>query len=177
MKISRVTGWQYCHPTVTLSSPRILLNHNAISGKVTGWQWKLKIENWKLKVRSWKLKVERLLERKKAPNILFSASFRVVSPGIEPGTQGFSVLCSTNWAMTPFCDLRVQRYSFFLNLASKYRKKCRKACIFYFSIFVFQLFVVPLQRFLGHSESSAVGSVPRSGRGGREFESPLSDGN
>ena len=26
-----------------------------------------------------------------------------------------------------------------------------------------------------HSDSSAVGSVPRSGRGGREFESPLSD--
>ena len=25
------------------------------------------------------------------------------------------------------------------------------------------------------SDSSAVGSVPRSGRGGREFESPLSD--
>ena len=23
-------------------------------------------------------------------------SFRVVPPGIEPGTQGFSVLCSTN---------------------------------------------------------------------------------
>jgi len=22
--------------------------------------------------------------------------FKVVSPGIEPGTQGFSVLCSTN---------------------------------------------------------------------------------
>lgn len=26
---------------------------------------------------------------------------RVVPPGIEPGTQGFSVLCSTNWAMAP----------------------------------------------------------------------------
>jgi hypothetical protein len=25
-----------------------------------------------------------------------------VPPGIEPGTQGFSVLCSTNWAMAPF---------------------------------------------------------------------------
>ena len=25
----------------------------------------------------------------------------VVPPGIEPGTQGFSVLCSTNWAMAP----------------------------------------------------------------------------
>ena len=28
-------------------------------------------------------------------------SFSVVPPGIEPGTQGFSVLCSTNWAMAP----------------------------------------------------------------------------
>ena len=27
--------------------------------------------------------------------------FAVVPPGIEPGTQGFSVLCSTNWAMAP----------------------------------------------------------------------------
>ena len=27
---------------------------------------------------------------------------KVVPPGIEPGTQGFSVLCSTNWAMAPF---------------------------------------------------------------------------
>ena len=27
--------------------------------------------------------------------------FIVVPPGIEPGTQGFSVLCSTNWAMAP----------------------------------------------------------------------------
>ena len=27
--------------------------------------------------------------------------FLVVPPGIEPGTQGFSVLCSTNWAMVP----------------------------------------------------------------------------
>ena len=25
----------------------------------------------------------------------------MVPPGIEPGTQGFSVLCSTNWAMAP----------------------------------------------------------------------------
>ena len=28
--------------------------------------------------------------------------FEVVPPGIEPGTQGFSVLCYTNGAMTPF---------------------------------------------------------------------------
>ena len=27
--------------------------------------------------------------------------FLVVPPGIEPGTQGFSVLCSTIWAMAP----------------------------------------------------------------------------
>ena len=33
----------------------------------------------------------------------------------------------------------------------------------------------PYSGFQDHSESSAVGSVPRSGRGGREFESPLSD--
>ena len=26
-------------------------------------------------------------------------------PGIEPGTQGFSVLCSTIWAMAPLCFL------------------------------------------------------------------------
>ena len=32
-------------------------------------------------------------------------SFNVVPPGIEPGTQGFSVLCSTNWAMAPLCFL------------------------------------------------------------------------
>ena len=156
----------YRHPLVT--SHPIESQRNKWKGDgVT-----VKVESWKLKVESWKT-----IEKINAPNILFSASFRVVSPGIEPGTQGFSVLCSTNWAMTPFCVLRVQRYSFFLNLASKYKKKCRKACIFYFSIFVSQLFVVSLQRFLGHSESSAVGSVPRSGRGGREFESPLSDGN
>ena len=34
----------------------------------------------------------------------------VVPPGIEPGTQGFSVLCSTNWAMAPCLSLlRLQR--------------------------------------------------------------------
>ena len=34
----------------------------------------------------------------------FYCGFVVVPPGIEPGTQGFSVLCSTNWAMAPdFC--------------------------------------------------------------------------
>ena len=33
--------------------------------------------------------------------LIFSTSLSVVPPGIEPGTQGFSVLCSTNWAMAP----------------------------------------------------------------------------
>ena len=31
----------------------------------------------------------------------FCDCYQVVPPGIEPGTQGFSVLCSTNWAMAP----------------------------------------------------------------------------
>jgi hypothetical protein len=33
--------------------------------------------------------------KKKKPNN-FLLGFCVVPPGIEPGTQGFSVLCSTN---------------------------------------------------------------------------------
>ena len=41
----------------------------------------------------------------------------VVPPGIEPGTQGFSVLCSTNWAMAPSCFLRLQRYNKYFNWA------------------------------------------------------------
>ena len=37
-------------------------------------------------------------KRKNANNIVFKslAFLSVVPPGIEPGTQGFSVLCSTN---------------------------------------------------------------------------------
>ena len=38
--------------------------------------------------------VERVLRHKKRD--LLGLFLRVVSPGIEPGTQGFSVLCSTN---------------------------------------------------------------------------------
>ena len=37
--------------------------------------------------------------------LIISTSLFVVPPGIEPGTQGFSVLCSTNWAMAPTCVL------------------------------------------------------------------------
>ena len=42
--------------------------------------------------------------------------FLVVPPGIEPGTQGFSVLCSTNWAKVPNHSQiwEVQKYIFFL---------------------------------------------------------------
>ena len=42
-------------------------------------------------------------KRKNANNLDFKslAFLSVVPPGIEPGTQGFSVLCSTNWAMAP----------------------------------------------------------------------------
>ena len=46
----------------------------------------------------------------------------VVPPGIEPGTQGFSVLCSTNWAMAPLflvCGCKGRHifwiYKFFAN--------------------------------------------------------------
>ena len=33
---------------------------------------------------------------KKKESYIAATLFEVVSPGIEPGTQGFSVLCSTN---------------------------------------------------------------------------------
>ena len=38
---------------------------------------------------------------KKQSLLEVTAWLSVVPPGIEPGTQGFSVLCSTNWAMAP----------------------------------------------------------------------------
>ena len=51
----------------------------------------------------------------------------VVPPGIEPGTQGFSVLCSTIWAMAPTAlILRVQRYALFLNLPNYLSIFCEK---------------------------------------------------
>ena len=45
--------------------------------------------------------------------------FAVVPPGIEPGTQGLSVLCSTNWAMAPlllFCECKGNMFFFFLQV-------------------------------------------------------------
>ncbi len=36
------------------------------------------------------------LKAQKKQLLVVTADFEVVPPGIEPGTQGFSVLCSTN---------------------------------------------------------------------------------
>ena len=55
----------------------------------------------------------------------------VVPPGIEPGTQGFSVLCSTNWAMAP-CWFAVQRYDKFLVCANVLIKIFQKFFVFVF---------------------------------------------
>ena len=41
----------------------------------------------------------------KKPKLFCFGFLSVVPPGIEPGTQGFSVLCSTDWAMVPFLTL------------------------------------------------------------------------
>ena len=71
----------------------------------------------------------------------------VVPPGIEPGTHGFSVRCSTNWAMAPFlfcnewcfsiASAKVRHFSettkFFSNFLSKNRKivpKCSQNATF-----------------------------------------------
>ena len=48
----------------------------------------------------------------KNPNFRWKLGFLVVPPGIEPGTQGFSVLCSTNWAMAPTFRLKVENWCF-----------------------------------------------------------------
>ena len=45
------------------------------------------------------------------PRRMHLRGFRVVPPRIELGTQGFSVLCSTNWAMAPFFSLLEVRWS------------------------------------------------------------------
>ena len=49
---------------------------------------------------------------------------QVVPTGIEPVTQGFSVLCSTNWAMAP-CAFALQSYIVFLSHASFRLKNLR----------------------------------------------------
>ena len=105
---------------------------------------------------------------------------QVVPPGIEPGTQGFSVLCSTNWAMAPsFCSCKDRVKS----LISKINEMKMRKNNFLWKKLVFLLLVLkiclPLQRKRKkqtfQSECSAVGSALRSGRRGRAFESPHSD--
>ena len=73
--------------------------------------------------------------------------FKVVPPGIEPGTQGFSVLCSTNWAMAPSffgCKDRVK------SLISKINETKMRKNNFLWKKLVFLLLVLkiclPLQR-------------------------------
>ena len=105
---------------------------------------------------------------------------QVVPPGIEPGTQGFSVLCSTNWAMAPsFCGCKDRVKS----LISEINEMKMRENNFLWKKLVFLLLVLkiclPLQRKRKkqtfQSECSAVGSALRSGRRGRAFESPHSD--
>ena len=68
-----------------------------------------------------------------------------------------------------FC-LRVQRYVLFLNQPKEFR--------FFLKFFCYMpesSYLCARNKNTLHSDSSAVGSVLRSGRRGREFESPLSD--
>ena len=44
----------------------------------------------------WRVKQAEVSQYEKTSAELLLLRFFVVSPGIEPGTQGFSVLCSTN---------------------------------------------------------------------------------
>ena len=110
--------------------------------------------------------------------------FKVVPPGIEPGTQGFSVLCSTNWAMAPLSIIswmRCKGRSIFSIIQTFWGEKW---ILFFFekiSLIILQIpqKLLPLQRNqeikIARSECSAVGSALRSGRRGRAFESPHSD--
>ena len=97
-------------------------------------------------------------------DILFD---KVVPPGIEPGTQGFSVLCSTNWAMAPslllVCGCKDRRFLWFSQVFSHFSwKKCTS----------FRKLQYLCTR---NSGFSAVGSALRSGRRGRWFESSNPD--
>ena len=68
------------------------------------------------------------------------AIFLVVPPGIEPGTQGFSVLCSTNWAMAPFvycnrclfpdCECKDRTFFFTVQIFSRKSLKNFSLCHF-----------------------------------------------
>ena len=99
----------------------------------------------------------------------------VVPPGIEPGTQGFSVLCSTNWAMAPSCLLHHTIGVTALSSAKASAKVLFFICsrkFFRRKMLIIEKIAVPLHPQTG---CSAVGSALRSGRRGRAFESPHPD--
>ena len=66
---------------------------------------------------------------------------KVVPPGIEPGTQGFSVLCSTNWAMAP-CVIAGAKIDIFFNTAISAWFFCKKFSRF-FAFLIFWFTFVP----------------------------------
>ena len=82
-------------------------------------------------------------KNKERQTCLSDALSRVVPPGIEPGTQGFSVLCSTNWAMAPFRFCECKGKAFSRTLQTFYKKNGRNvlfSCHFpFFSTFIFLL--------------------------------------
>ena len=75
--------------------------------------------------------------------ILFS--LHVVPPGIEPGTQGFSVLCSTNWAMAP-CVIAGAKIDIFFNTAISASIFCKKFSRFFAYLIFWFTFVPAIDR-------------------------------
>ncbi len=51
--------------------------------------------------RSRKISEKHCLKQKTLTSLLGSFFIEVVDPGLEPGTHGFSIRCSTNWANPP----------------------------------------------------------------------------
>ena len=90
---------------------------------------------------------------KKPQQNCFYWGFFVVPPGIEPGTQGFSVLCSTNWAMAPFFRFELAFFSFgiakvdiFSLPPNFFAKIFQKKCIFsFFADFSLEWACFPLE--------------------------------
>ena len=112
------------------------------------------------------------LMKTKNPDFVSKSGFcllRVVPPGIEPGTQGFSVLCSTNWAMAPSllldCGCKDMPFLLIIQIFEHFFwKKCTS--------FKKMLYLCTRKT---ETECSAVGSALRSGRRGRWFESSNPD--
>ena len=114
----------------------------------------------------------------------------MVPPGIEPGTQGFSVLCSTNWAMAPSCcfDYGCKGRYYFLIQQMFWKKKLKKSKISIFcrkkSLFSCRfknnMYLCTRNRNDDTTKTkkrdvAQLASAPRSGRGGRKFESSHPD--